>query len=208
MRNISNGHSDSGSSATRRRLSRSSATRFTRRSPGSTASRSRAGRLRSPKARSGSSSRSKPGAASGRARPRARAWRLEGRRMLAAYLTPERLQVEPLAIECQLRCVLPSGATLSGRADRIDQVDGGIEIVDYKTGRRTLTEGRMRTLSSVQVYVVSAQQMFGQPVKAISFHYLRDNKVLRLQLDEREVAHLTKVLDNLAISQMPTVDLR
>lgn len=128
--------------------------------------------------------------------------------MLAAYLTPERLQVEPLAIECQLRCVLPSGATLSGRADRIDQVDGGIEIVDYKTGRRTLTEGRMRTLSSVQVYVVSAQQMFGQPVKAISFHYLRDNKVLRLQLDEREVAHLTKVLDNLAISQMPTVDLR
>lgn len=134
-----------------------------------------------------------------------RAWRVDARRMLASYLTEERLQIEPLAVECQLRCVLPSGATLSGRVDRIDEVEGGIEIVDYKTGSCSLTSKSLRNLASVQVYVVAAQQMFNKPVLAVSFHYLRNGKMMRWELDGPDVSELTALLDNLAVSQMPSV---
>lgn len=132
-----------------------------------------------------------------------RAWRIEARRMLAGYLTGERLQIEPLAIECQLRCVLPSGATISGRADRIDEAGDGIAIVDYKTGRCTLTPERLRDLAAVQVYVVCAQQMFNRPVVSVAFHYLRENKVISWEPTAREVDELTSVLDGLALGQMP-----
>lgn len=132
-----------------------------------------------------------------------RAWGLEARRMFLAYLTPERLQAEPLAVECQLRCVLPSGATLSGRADRIDETGGGIEIVDYKTGRCTLTEDRLPKLASAQVYAVAAHQMLNKPVVAVSFHYLRDGTVLRWELRPNEIDRLTDMLDALALGQSP-----
>lgn len=131
------------------------------------------------------------------------AWRVEARRMLAGYLTPHRLAIDPIAVECQLRCVLPTGATISGRADRIDEAGSGIEVVDYKTGRCNLSWYKLRELASVQVYVVAAQQMFDRPVVAVSFHYLRENKVIRWEVQPGEVEYLEAVLDNLAIGQMP-----
>lgn len=43
--------------------------------------------------------------------------------------------VVPLALEAEGACRLPSGFTLTGRADRIDKLpEGLVEIIDYKTG--------------------------------------------------------------------------
>lgn len=42
--------------------------------------------------------------------------------------------VKPLAVELKFSFVLKNGVKVSGKIDRIDQKDNGIEIIDYKTG--------------------------------------------------------------------------
>ncbi|MBI4433884.1 UvrD-helicase domain-containing protein [Candidatus Uhrbacteria bacterium] len=71
-----------------------------------------------------------------------------------------------------------------GKADRIDVVDGGVEIVDYKTGsprERLDPEDKMQLL----IYQVAATQALGVTPKVLSYYYLETNeKVSFLGTDE------------------------
>ncbi|MBI4450205.1 PD-(D/E)XK nuclease family protein, partial [Candidatus Uhrbacteria bacterium] len=62
-----------------------------------------------------------------------------------------------------------------GKADRIDQrPDGGVEIIDYKTGRpreKLEADDKMQLL----IYQVAASQALGLTPKVLSYYYLEDN---------------------------------
>lgn len=76
---------------------------------------------------------------------------------------------------------------VKGRIDRIDDVDGGIEIIDYKTGepKTKLTYEDKRQLL---LYALAAEQSFMPPlvVKKLTFQYLNPKGTIALSFEPTE----------------------
>jgi len=60
-----------------------------------------------------------------------------------------------------------------GKIDRADQKPGGLEIIDYKTGRTPKTKS---DIDQLYVYQWAAQEFLHLPVKNLKYWYLRDNE--------------------------------
>lgn len=85
--------------------------------------------------------------------------------------------------------------TLRGRIDRIDQVDGGVEVIDYKTG----TPKTQATLSStdkmqLMLYQLAAQELFGLVPQKLTFHYLQDHTQVSFLATEQELERLRETI--------------
>jgi len=80
-----------------------------------------------------------------------------------------------------------------GAIDRIDAVDGGVEIVDYKTGKIPKDK---KNNEQLYIYAIAIKEILKQePVKA-TFYYLEDNKSISFIIEEKELNKIrTWVLD-------------
>jgi putative RecB family exonuclease len=78
---------------------------------------------------------------------------------------------EPLAVERTVAAKTPALA-LSGRVDRIDEVDGELVIVDYKTGRTGLGPDDARGSRALALYAFAAQRVFRRPCRRVELHHL------------------------------------
>ena len=67
------------------------------------------------------------------------------------------------------------GHTLIGKIDRIDMAGGGVEIIDYKTGkaREKLDTGNKDQLL---IYQIAAQEVFEQNPEKLTYYYIDGNK--------------------------------
>ncbi|OGL95154.1 hypothetical protein A2348_02420 [Candidatus Uhrbacteria bacterium RIFOXYB12_FULL_58_10] len=88
-------------------------------------------------------------------------------------------------------------AVIKGRIDRVDAVDGGVEIIDYKTGTPK-EDGKLDASDKEQLllYQMAAKNIFGlKPVK-LTYHYLEDNSQVSFIGDEKDLLRLQeKILD-------------
>jgi DNA helicase-2/ATP-dependent DNA helicase PcrA len=83
-----------------------------------------------------------------------------------------------------------------GKADRIDQLaDGGVEIVDYKTGRpKEKLDADDKT--QLLIYQVAASQALGLEPKVLSYYYLETNEKVSFLGSSKELEQLaTTVAD-------------
>ena len=117
--------------------------------------------------------------------------------------------------------VVVEGGTLRfrGRIDRLDAVDGGVKVVDYKTGSTHSwgpSSGTYRGGRRLQhvVYALVAEALEGAPVTAVEYHFPTrkgENKVARFTRDEladggRLLSHL---MESAALGRfLPTDDAR
>jgi len=86
---------------------------------------------------------------------------------------------------------------LKGRIDRIDQIEGGIEIVDYKTGKakEKLSKGDKKQLL---IYQIAAIECLGLVPKKLTYHYLENNTTLSFLGEPEELEDLkTELLEAL-----------
>ncbi|MFA6410411.1 MAG: UvrD-helicase domain-containing protein [Candidatus Buchananbacteria bacterium] len=76
--------------------------------------------------------------------------------------------------------------TIKGVIDRIDVLDGGIEIIDYKTGQGKTEETFVsEDKEQLLIYQLAAQQVLSEKVKMLSFYYIEaGNKVSFLGTDK------------------------
>jgi len=102
-------------------------------------------------------------------RTKARGW-VEG---YASTLDPTD---EPLGVERNVAATT-QGLALSGRADRIDERDGELVIVDYKTGRRSLSEDDARSSQALAFYVLGARRTLHRPCNRVELHHLPTGSV-------------------------------
>jgi DNA helicase-2/ATP-dependent DNA helicase PcrA len=76
---------------------------------------------------------------------------------------------------------------LKGRIDRIDEVEGGVEIVDYKTGRAKdkLDWDAKRQLI---LYALAGERCFNPPlkVKALTYYYVETNEAVSFTPTDKE----------------------
>src|SRR5262249_13067804 len=90
---------------------------------------------------------------------------------LNRYVASLNPAAEPVAVE---RTVAAKTATLalSGRVDRIDDVDGELVIVDYKTGRTGLSADDARGSRAMALYAFATERLFRRRCRRVELHHL------------------------------------
>jgi DNA helicase II / ATP-dependent DNA helicase PcrA len=80
---------------------------------------------------------------------------------------------DPIAVELPFKMKF-GDVILKGRIDRIDRIEDGIEIIDYKTGnpKDTLSKDDKEQLL---LYQLAARDVLGLVPKKLTYHYLTDN---------------------------------
>ncbi len=98
-------------------------------------------------------------------------WRERAANWVTAYLGPVDPDDEPVGAE---RTVAANTERLaiSGRVDRIDDRDGELVIVDYKTGRHVPDSDDARDSLALALYVLAARRTLRRPVRRVELHHL------------------------------------
>lgn len=108
--------------------------------------------------------------------------------LLTTYAEHFDLNVVPLAREEWVSCVLTSGFRVFGKVDRVDPgCRGGVEVVDYKTGRRALEPEDLPGEPAIQVYAIATYASFQLPVERVRVLYLRDGSEVSWEPEEEDV---------------------
>ncbi len=99
---------------------------------------------------------------------------------MTAYLRRVDRDQQPLGVE---RTVSLHTETLAvtGRLDRLDDRDGELVVVDYKTGRAQLTDDDARTSLPMALYAVAVAGMFRRPCERVELHHVPTGAVLTHQ---------------------------
>jgi RecB family exonuclease len=121
-------------------------------------------------------------------------WRDQAAVWVAQYLTDEDRRgwtdVEPRGVERTV-AARTSLLAISGRADRIDERDGELVIVDYKTGRSRLTSDDARGSTALAMYAVAAERTLHQRCRRVELHHLPTGDVAAFEhTDESLRQHL------------------
>jgi putative RecB family exonuclease len=110
-------------------------------------------------------------------------WRARAAAMVTRYAGDLDPAAVPRAVERTV-ATRTELLALSGRVDRLDERGGELVVVDYKTGRRPLTDADARTSLPLALYAVAATRTLRQPCTRVELHHLPSGQVLRAQHDD------------------------
>ncbi|MEO0406201.1 MAG: PD-(D/E)XK nuclease family protein [Cyanobacteria bacterium P01_A01_bin.135] len=109
----------------------------------------------------------------------------EGRRILQRYYSEFMLGGDtlrkPLAVEGRIQGglrVQNLEFTLSGRYDRLDYLDNGLELIDYKSSKETSTPDPDDIDLQIGLYYLALEQRYHRQLKRLSIIYLRTGEKL------------------------------
>ncbi len=103
-------------------------------------------------------------------------WRTRARSWVESYAAELDPDDDPLGVERTV-AVKTEALAVSGRADRIDDRDGELVIVDYKTGRRIPDTGDARGSLALALYALGAARIFRRPCHRVELHHLPSGTV-------------------------------
>jgi RecB family exonuclease len=93
-----------------------------------------------------------------------------------AYTELAEAQSEAMACEVPVSLFYPGGLEVSGQIDRVDRTDGGLIVIDYKTGQEPITEIELRRSPAAWCYAAGAQERYRQEVVELRWLYLTRHK--------------------------------
>jgi RecB family exonuclease len=98
-------------------------------------------------------------------------WRRRMRAAVTAYLEGVDPRTQPVGIERTVSFV-SGGLRVSGRVDRLDDRDGELVVVDYKTSRVPPTDDDARTSLALALYAAAAWKMFRRRTVRVELHHV------------------------------------
>lgn len=119
-------------------------------------------------------------------------WRDHARGMVSGYVETLDPADEPVGVE---RTVATRTKTIavSGRIDRLDRRGDELVVVDYKTGRRPLTQDDARGSLALAIYAIAASRVLRTPCHTVELHHLPTGEVVEWQhTDESLGRHLSR----------------
>jgi putative RecB family exonuclease len=118
-------------------------------------------------------------------RARAQGW-------VSDYVAEIDTTIEPVGLERWVSA--PVGTIVAeGRVDRIDERDGEVVIVDYKTGRSALTTDDARSSQALALYVLAARRTLRRPCTRVELHHLPSGTVAAWEHTEESLTrHRTR----------------
>jgi len=106
--------------------------------------------------------------------------------MVARYAEELDPEDEPRGVERTVG--FPTGRlAVSGRVDRVDERDGEVVVVDYKTGRAELTEDDARGSLALALYARACARTFRMPCTKVELHHLPTGRVLAWEHTEESL---------------------
>ncbi|MQA10808.1 MAG: DUF2800 domain-containing protein [Pseudonocardiaceae bacterium] len=130
-----------------------------------------------------------------RYRQRARDW-------VADYVAEHDTAFEPVGLERWVSA--PTGSIIAeGRVDRIDERDGELVIVDYKTGRRAPDEDEARGSQALALYAIAARRTLRKPASRVELHHVPSGQIVRWEhTDDSLRRHRTRAEETAADTQV------
>jgi RecB family exonuclease len=125
---------------------------------------------------------------------RADGWLPRAREMVQRYVATLDADREPLGVE-RTFAARTDRLALSGRVDRLDDREGELVVVDYKTGRRPPTPDDVRGSLALALYAIAAAATMRRRCHRVELHHLPTGEVqvfehtdesLRRQLNRAE----------------------
>lgn len=110
------------------------------------------------------------------------------------FMLEDPREIDAIGVELRVDTELALGGTaepllLRGIIDRLDRdADGGLTIVDYKTGRAPMLGREREKLAAVETYALLCERAIGVRPVAVKLLYLRDRLVVERGISDREVA--------------------
>jgi len=89
--------------------------------------------------------------------------------------------------------------TLSGRVDRIDERDGELVVVDYKTGRSPSTDDEARGSQALALYVLATRRTLRRPCTRVELHHVPSGTIAAFEHTERSLANHARRAEDVAI---------
>lgn len=118
-------------------------------------------------------------------RARARGW-------VARYVEELDPHLDPVGVERWVSAPTQR-IVVEGRVDRIDERDGELIVVDYKTGRRELTAEDARGSQALALYAFAARRTLRRQCRRVELHHLPTGTVAEWEHTEQALTrHLER----------------
>lgn len=88
---------------------------------------------------------------------------------------------------------------VSGRYDRIDVLDDGLELIDYKSGRDIKQPDPAEVDLQLGLYCIALEQRYQRSLKRLSLIYLRSGEQVCFDVTAEHRQRVQTVLENLAL---------
>ena len=129
-------------------------------------------------------------------------WRDSARGMVERYTAALDPATEPLGVERTVGARTDQ-IVLSWRVDRLDERRGPggdrvLAVVDYKTGRRPLTQDDARTSMPLALYALAAARMFRTVCRRVELHHLPTASVHAWEHSDEGIARQLRRAESIA----------
>ena len=107
----------------------------------------------------------------------------------------------PLATEGRIQGTLQANGVefkLVGRYDRIDFIDGGLELIDYKSAKSPTLPSAEEIDLQLGLYYLALEQCYGRSLKRMSLLYLRTGERVSYEASEEHKRQVTSVISELS----------
>ncbi|MEU8270997.1 PD-(D/E)XK nuclease family protein [Sphaerisporangium sp. NPDC049002] len=104
-------------------------------------------------------------------------WRDRARAMVSGYTSTLDPSDEPVGVERTV-ATRTSAIAVSGRVDRLDRRGDELVVVDYKTGRRPLTEEDARSSLALAIYAVASSRVMHRTCRRVELHHVPTGSIV------------------------------
>jgi RecB family exonuclease len=119
-------------------------------------------------------------------------WRVRAQGWVQRYLDTVDAADEPVGVERTV-ATRTDRLAVSGRVDRIDDRDGELVIVDYKTGRSVPDRDTARSSLALALYALAAARTLRRPCRRVELHHLPSATVAVFEhTDESLARHIER----------------
>jgi hypothetical protein len=126
--------------------------------------------------------------------------------MCARYVAGLDPSAEPRAVERQV-ATRTEVLALHGRVDRLDERDGELVVVDYKTGRRPPEEHDARASIALALYAFAAERMLRQRCRRVELHHLPTGTVIGAEHTDESLARQIRRAESIAADAVAATGL-
>ncbi len=90
---------------------------------------------------------------------------------------------------------------IKGQIDRVDEIEGGLEIIDYKTGTPP-KEGTLlfKDKEQLLLYAIAGAELFKEPIVRLTYYYLNENKPVSFERKEKDMERLREKIKETIIA--------
>jgi RecB family exonuclease len=132
-----------------------------------------------------------------RDREQAETWRGRARDWVTRYAGGLDPDDEPRSVERNVAARF-ADTQLRGRVDRLDDRDGELVVVDYKTGRRGVDAGEARGSWALAIYAYAVERTLRRPCRRVELHHVPTGEVVTHEFTEEALRRQLGRIDGAA----------